>query len=907
MTTTTTTRSYTLATPTSGSLSLSPGPSPPSSRVTSPAVTPSASTSTTTTAATTKATARVRFDAECILIPDLSSTGTRRPRMVTKSYSLPLWKKTTTSSGREEVAEEGASAHVMLKVALPRFTTKKSSRDRTPSRSPPAIAPTLPSCLRTPPIHPGSVSTTTPDASSTSFSILGPSLASTSRIPQSEVTPLPDATPLSPPLPPLSAVHITSPSPTPTTITVPLRPCCLECALNAKMEVLEESFSRGALRVRRRAGGPGRIGDTLFDAARRAGLLDAPPTPSIITDLGVIDDESDGGSGLISGTGLAEVNRLVAELELKRLSRSATPTPPKSPTYGGTPVRAPSPSLLGPALARIAEGGSKSSSRAGSIHGDELLVPGSVAETGRASPLLSLGIAVDEVDKEVRRRKSAELDLGVGLRLVRGGGIIDLDASEEDEDRPPASAPPVAAPFAFPPSPTLAPPASAKAKRRSVNLPVRGYADDDDADLFPLPSALGSGSRGGTPTPRSTPSASPRGSPAASASDVSVHLLSAGVHGSGGNLKRLSRGSPVLPSAMRERESSAESGDAMRAPSPTMRTPSQTVCVTLGAVGRKEREARELAALKERESAAKDKERERKLSGNVTGGVAMAKCSRGLLLPPGDDRDCSESSSSREGSIDRRSSADMSTSEGVEEKKLPDLPGAVTPRPYSPGLSASSSSARPGIHLRIASAPAEVSSSSSTSRSQSHHHSTSSSLVPAVSAPTLPSTAPTHPKSASSSAVGSPRGKSASSSPAVPPLARNSSLKRLRSSSAASSTKSGGRKAFGALVDVLKGVTSMSGGTGTGSVVLIDDVVRAADMIFAGHSVAVADHLPFLPGGEGSQITDTMTTAYLPLHGPPIPTMYSPCPFDFDFLFSEPPTLLSIHIFCDTRIDTIYA
>ncbi|KAK7065005.1 hypothetical protein R3P38DRAFT_63466 [Favolaschia claudopus] len=820
MTTTTTTRSYTstnLATPT-GSLSLSP--SPPSSAVTSPAVTPSATSAlTSTTTTTTKAAARVRFDAECILIPDLSSTGTRRPRMVTKSYSLPLWKKTTTSSGREEVAEEGASAHVMLKVALPRFTTKKSSRDRTPSRSPPAIAPTLPSCLRTPPILLGSVTTTTPDASSTSFSILGPSLASTSKISQSEVTPLPEATPLSPPLPPLSAVHITSPSPTPAVITVPLRPCCLECALNAKMEVLEESFSRGALRVRRRAGGPGRIGDTLFDAARRAGLLDAPPTPSIITDLGVIDDESDGGSGLISGTGLAEVNRLVAELELKRLSRSATPTPPKSPTYGGTPVRAPSPSLLGPALARIAEGGSKSSSRAGSIHGDELLVPGSVAETGRASPLLSLGIAVDEVDKEVRRRKSAELDLGVGLRLVRGGGIIDLDASE-DEDRPPASAPPVAAPFAFPPSPTLAPPASAKAKRRSVNLPVRGYADDDDAELFPLPSALGS--RGGTPTPRSTPSASPRGSPAASASDVSVHLLSAGVHGSGGNLKRLSRGSPVLPSAMRERESSAESGDAMRAPNPTMRTPSQTVCVTLGAVGRKEREARELAALKERESAAKDKERERKLSGNVTGGVAMAKCSRGLLLPPGDDRDCSESSSSREGSIDRRSSADMSTSEGVEEKRLPDLPGAVTPRPYSPGLSASSSSssARPGIHLRIASAPAEVSSSSSTSRSQSHHHSTSSSLVTAVSAPTIPSTTTTHPKSASSSAVGSPRGKSASSSPAVPPLARNSSLKRLRSSSAASSTKSGGRKAFGALVDVLKGVTSMSGGTGTGSVVV---------------------------------------------------------------------------------------
>ncbi|KAK6988823.1 hypothetical protein R3P38DRAFT_3228430 [Favolaschia claudopus] len=341
---------------------------------------------------------------------------------------------------------------------------------------------------------------------------------------------------------------------------------------------------------------------------------------------------------------------------------------------------------------------SQISAASNTIAGDELLVPGSVAETGRASPLLSLGIAVDEVDKEVRRRRSA--DLGVGSRLVRGGGVVDLDASE-DEDRPPASAPPIATPFAFPPSPTLAPPASAKGKKRSVSLPVRGYADDDDAELFPLPSALGSGSRGGTPTPRRTPSASPRGSPAASASDVTVHLLS-----------RNEREGVIRGEWGCDADAVADG-----------------VRYTRG--GRKEREAREreVAALKERELAAKETERERELSGNVPVGVAMAKCSRRLLHPPGDERDCSESSSSREGSIDRRSSADMSTSEEIEEKRLPDLPGAMAPRPYLPGLSASSSSVRPSVHLRIASAPAEVSSSLSTSRSQSHHHSTPSSLV----------------------------------------------------------------------------------------------------------------------------------------------------------------------------------
>ncbi|KAJ7789814.1 hypothetical protein B0H14DRAFT_3161836 [Mycena olivaceomarginata] len=66
-------------------------------------------TTPTTTTSTAKP-ARVRFDAECVLIPDLGGgAGSKRPRMVTKSYSLPLWKK----SSKEE--------DVVLKVALPRW------------------------------------------------------------------------------------------------------------------------------------------------------------------------------------------------------------------------------------------------------------------------------------------------------------------------------------------------------------------------------------------------------------------------------------------------------------------------------------------------------------------------------------------------------------------------------------------------------------------------------------------------------------------------------------------------------------------------------------------------------------------------------------------------------------------
>lgn len=71
----------------------------------------------------------VRFDNECILIPDRS----KRPGMLSKSYSLPLWKKKhshTSDSDTEVVSPTlGAAddARVMLKVPIPRYVEENQN------------------------------------------------------------------------------------------------------------------------------------------------------------------------------------------------------------------------------------------------------------------------------------------------------------------------------------------------------------------------------------------------------------------------------------------------------------------------------------------------------------------------------------------------------------------------------------------------------------------------------------------------------------------------------------------------------------------------------------------------------------------------------------------------------------
>ncbi|RDX43927.1 hypothetical protein OH76DRAFT_1360524 [Lentinus brumalis] len=83
------------------------------------------------------ATPKVRFEQECVLIPDPVPIS-RLPRLVTKSYSLPLWKRKRDPS---VVSESEDEAPVVLKVSVPSITTKVRSPSRDAAHRP------LVSCL----------------------------------------------------------------------------------------------------------------------------------------------------------------------------------------------------------------------------------------------------------------------------------------------------------------------------------------------------------------------------------------------------------------------------------------------------------------------------------------------------------------------------------------------------------------------------------------------------------------------------------------------------------------------------------------------------------------------------------------------------------------------------------------
>ncbi|KAF8837248.1 hypothetical protein BDN67DRAFT_973227 [Paxillus ammoniavirescens] len=159
----------------------------------------------------------VRFHTQCVVIPERAHRP-RLPRVVTKSYSLPLWKRRASSSSfsgsteaeRDLPFEEN---HVVLRVPLPSFSTKAQSPTRSTDHSP------LTPCL----VH--------------RSSSLGSSI------------------PGSPPAP-RRTPRKTSPSPSrPDVVTVPLRPCCAACQPIAEAALVHgdawtERFSRAANRRR---------------------------------------------------------------------------------------------------------------------------------------------------------------------------------------------------------------------------------------------------------------------------------------------------------------------------------------------------------------------------------------------------------------------------------------------------------------------------------------------------------------------------------------------------------------------------------------------------------------------------------------------------------------------------------
>ncbi|KAF8425046.1 hypothetical protein L210DRAFT_3765374 [Boletus edulis BED1] len=158
----------------------------------------------------------VRFETQCVVIPD-PAYGSRRPRVVTKSYALPLWKKRASSAYPSATAAPsgGVSSeenHLVLRVPLPIFSLKSHSTARSVDQPP------LPPCL----VH-----------RALPYSSCAPSLAQHTRTSRK-------------PSPSLSRSDV---------VTVPLRPCCAACQSVTEAafiggEAWPEHFSRAASRRR---------------------------------------------------------------------------------------------------------------------------------------------------------------------------------------------------------------------------------------------------------------------------------------------------------------------------------------------------------------------------------------------------------------------------------------------------------------------------------------------------------------------------------------------------------------------------------------------------------------------------------------------------------------------------------
>ncbi|KAE9411191.1 hypothetical protein BT96DRAFT_1670 [Gymnopus androsaceus JB14] len=152
----------------------------------------------------------VRFDNECVLIPDLQRI--KRPILITKSYSLPIWKRRS----EEQLAEEAPA----LKVAFPTLNFKaKPARSSSRGREP--TSPLSP-CL----VH----------RSPSSSRIESVSPRKLERRP---------SLPNSPPLDVLGKPLV----------TIPLRSCCTDCVTITEEclkegEAWVEKFTRGARRRR---------------------------------------------------------------------------------------------------------------------------------------------------------------------------------------------------------------------------------------------------------------------------------------------------------------------------------------------------------------------------------------------------------------------------------------------------------------------------------------------------------------------------------------------------------------------------------------------------------------------------------------------------------------------------------
>lgn len=77
----------------------------------------------------------VRFDNECVLIPKTNRTRSKMPVVLTKSYSLPLWKRRTHQFSDSDVEDPAGSLaqpqssednRVTIKVPIPTFANSST-------------------------------------------------------------------------------------------------------------------------------------------------------------------------------------------------------------------------------------------------------------------------------------------------------------------------------------------------------------------------------------------------------------------------------------------------------------------------------------------------------------------------------------------------------------------------------------------------------------------------------------------------------------------------------------------------------------------------------------------------------------------------------------------------------------
>ncbi|THU88347.1 hypothetical protein K435DRAFT_315385 [Dendrothele bispora CBS 962.96] len=536
----------------------------------------------------------VRFDNECVLIPELQRIQKnglfKKPMLITKSYSYalpPLWKRRNNNgsgSGEEGDLEprspssSTASPELVFKVPVPSFMTKSPRSPVSPSMSP------LPPCLvrRVP---------------SDSYSPQSPPPPPQRRIQRRSSLPLPLDVVSHAHLHAHAHAHAQSHSHSSTTTassfgfnpnkspkidskmekdvnipeTVPLRPCCPQCypatensikdIIEGKQDEWKEHWSRGA--KKRRSASLDETssigyGGLPFGASRSTGDASYNDNNGIKATFGDGEEESVGSDVCLDEPGSTDSARPGSSGSGSGFAAVSLNTPGRheravvSSRANSIHVDEVDKRRRLSALTEVSREGSRDNSRSGSRAG---------SRTGSRENLL-------EYNRVWEMQNGEKKDEEATTSTMTSNATITNSSNTTTKSLPPLSPikthiPPHLSSSKYSPSssPTSTTSFSStsryyKSSHHSNNVPIRRLPteDEDEDQLFPLPSPRR--------TPNASPSGSPlgstRGSPAASpvpspcASSSQINLVSSSNTKSGGG--RLAN----LPAASASRESLAK-------------------------------------------------------------------------------------------------------------------------------------------------------------------------------------------------------------------------------------------------------------------------------------------------------------------------------------------------------------